>query len=75
MSATVKATMNIRVLRKVEYFLDNSTTISFSTEDLLQLFDSLALLFSISLWDWSGTKSTVTADLNWPIAPALDDRW
>jgi hypothetical protein len=24
---------------------------------------------------WSGTKSTITVAINWPIVPALEDRW
>jgi hypothetical protein len=28
----------------------------------------------VYLWDWSGTKSTITEAIYWPIVPALDPR-
>jgi hypothetical protein len=31
-------------------------------------------LGSFYLWGWSGTKSTITAAIYWPIVSALDDR-
>jgi hypothetical protein len=31
------------------------------------------VLFSIYLWSWIGTQSTITAAMYWPIVPALDD--
>jgi hypothetical protein len=27
-----------------------------------------------NLWGWSGTKSTITATIYWPIAPVMEDR-
>jgi hypothetical protein len=35
----------------------------------------LYLLFFMHLQGWSGTKSTITAAIYWPIVPALDYRW
>jgi hypothetical protein len=34
-----------------------------------------SLIFYLISGGWSGTQSTVTAAIYWPIVPALDGRW
>jgi hypothetical protein len=47
--------------------------IHFYTSPALCLVTKLAHC-SVYVWGWSGSKSTITETIHWPIAPALGDR-